>query len=127
MIELDVCDVWQTDDEVIRMRFKPCDVHDLTAAIAVVDAHNKLANGIRRPVIADIREVTVGADRDAREYYVSEEASKYKTGMAMIASSPLQRMLGNVFFRINRPPYPSKLCADEAAAMAWLSGLEKNC
>ena len=126
MIELDVCDVWLCDDGVIRMRFKPCDTHCLKDAIAVVEAHNTMAQGTRRPVIADIREITVGADRSAREYYVSEEASKFKIGMAMLAKSPLQRMLGNVFFRINRPPYPSKLFAAEAEAEAWLSGLGKQ-
>jgi hypothetical protein len=123
VIELDVCDVWLEESGVIRMRFKPCDVHGLDQAIAVVAAHNKVAKGERRQVLADIREITTGADREARAYYVSEEAAKYKIGMAMLAKSPMQRMLGNIFFRINRPPYASKLFSEEANALSWLKGL----
>lgn len=123
MIELNVADVWREDDGVVWMRFKPCDSHTLEDAIAVVKAHNDLADEKQIPVIADIREVSVGADRQAREYYVSEESSRLKLGMAMLVKSPMQRMLGNVFFRINRPPYPSKMFSDESKALSWLGGL----
>ena len=123
MIELSVADVWGDEGGVIWMRFKPCEVHTLEDAIAVVKAHNTLAGETPAPVIADIREVSVGADRLAREYYVSEESSRLKIGMAMLVNSPLQRMLGNVFFRINRPPYPSKMFSDEGKALAWLDSL----
>lgn len=123
MIELNVADVWREDDGVVWMRFKPCDSHTLEDAIAVVKAHNDLADEEQIPVIADIREVSVGADRQAREYYVSEESSRLKLGMAMLVKSPMQRMLGNVFFRINRPPYPSKMFSDESKALSWLGGL----
>ncbi len=123
MVELSVADVWVNEGGVIWMRFKPCEVHTLEDAIAVVETHNTLAGETPAPVIADIREVSVGADRQAREYYVSEESSRLKLGMAMLVKSPMQRMLGNVFFRINRPPYPSKMFSDEAKALVWLDSL----
>ena len=124
MIDLKVADVWRSDDGVVWMRFKPCETHTLEDAIAVVKAHNDLAGATQVPVIADIREVTVGANRQAREHYVSEESSRLKLGMAMLVKSPMQRMLGNVFFRINRPPYPSKMFLNEAKALDWLKSFE---
>ena len=122
-IETVVAKVWMEDDGIIRMHFKPTTQHGLQEAIDVVEAHNRLAEEVPRGVIADIRDVTTGADRSAREYYVSHESSRLKTGMAMLVSSPLQRMLGNIFFRINRPPYPSRMFADEQDAIHWLNTL----
>ena len=63
------------------MRFKPCEVHTLEDAIAVVKAHNTLAGETPAPVIADIREVSVGADRLARGYV--RGIPRLKIGMAM--------------------------------------------
>jgi hypothetical protein len=40
--------------------------------------------------------------------------------MAMVVGSPVQRMLGNIFLKISRPPYPSQLFADEGSALLWL-------
>lgn len=86
----------------------------------MVDAHNELAQGTRRPVLADMRQITTGADRKARQHYVSEESARYKSAMAMLVAAPLQRMLGNIFLRISRPPYPTRIFTDEAKAKAWL-------
>jgi hypothetical protein len=123
-IDTPVARLWIDGDRVIHIHFKPTDKHGIDEARSVVSAHNQLAAGSQCPVLADIQHVTVGANRDAREYYVSEESSRYKTGMAMIVSSPMQRMLGNIFFKINRPPYPTRLFSRQADALKWLHELE---
>jgi len=125
-IETSVAKVWIEADGIIRLHFKPTQQHSLNEAIQVVEAHNRLASGVPRGVIADIRHVTGGADRSAREYYVSSESARLKTGMAMLVSSPMQRMLGNIFFRINKPPYPSRMFSNEEDAIHWLQGFCKT-
>ncbi len=122
-VHTSVADVWINRDNVVIMYFRAVDHHTLEDAKEVVRAHHEVAGGIRTPVLADITGVTTGANREAREYYVAEESSQLKTGMAMLVSSPLQRMIGNIFFRMNRPPYPSKLFTDREAAFAWLATL----
>ena len=122
-IELDIAVVWRGSDGVIRIDFKPSSKHDLEDARCIVSAHNRLAEGVPCPVLADITQVSVGADRAARQYYVSEESSRLKTGMAMVTQSPLQQMLGNFFFRMNRPPYPTRMFRETDAALAWLASL----
>ena len=116
------CDMWLDDIGVIRIVFKACPRHGLAEARALVAGHDSLAGGVKRGVLADLTAITTGADREARNYYVGPEASELKLGMAMITPSPFQRMLGNVFFRVNRPPYPSKMFQDEPSALAWLAG-----
>ncbi len=40
--------------------------------------------------------------------------------MAMLVSSPVQRMIGNLFVLISRPPYPTRLFKDEESGLDWL-------
>jgi len=112
---------WEDDaQDVVVIEFLSSDNHGLEDAKKVVNAHHELAAGKKTGVLADITRTTTGANRDAREYYVTEEASVMKKGMAMLVKSPLQRMLGNVFFRMNKPPYPTRLFTDRVEAIAWL-------
>jgi hypothetical protein len=43
----------------------------------------------------------------------------------MLVSSPMQRMVGNIFFKINRPPYPTRLFSQQTDALQWLRELEE--
>jgi len=114
---------WLGTDGIVRIEFGPSDQHTLEDGHEVVDAHNRLADqaGVTKvPVLADIRNVKVGADHEARNFYVSEKAAARKAAMAMLTAAMLQKMLGNFFFRVNRPPYPSRMFSDEADALDWL-------
>ena len=123
-IETTIADIWIDTERIIHIEFKASDQHGIEEARGIVDAHNQLANGTPCPVLADIQAVTVGADRAARKHYVSDESSRYKTGMAMLVASPMQRMLGNIFFKLNRPPYPTRLFNRKQEAIQWLKSLE---
>jgi len=120
-IELDVASVWRDQTGVIHVRFNPGVPHGLAAAQQVVEAHVRLADGQTCVVLADIRNVSKGADRSARKYYVSEEGAYLKSAMAMVADSPIQRMIGNLFLQISRPPYPTRLFGNPQDALAWLN------
>jgi len=122
-IQTSIAEVWRAANGVIHILFTSDGTHSLPEAKEIVAAHNALAEGRPRPVLADIRGVQQGANLAARKYYVSDESARYKSGMAMLIRSPLQRMLGNIFFKLNRPPYPSRLFSDEEDAMAWLLSL----
>ena len=123
-IETTIADVWIDTERIIHIEFKASDQHGIEEARGIVAAHNQLANGTPCPVLADIQSVTVGADRAARKHYVSDESSRFTTGMAMLVASPMQRMLGNIFFKLNRPPYPTRLFNGKQEAIQWLKTLE---
>jgi len=126
VLALENCDVWLDDQGVVRIVFKPCPDHGLDQARAIVSAHNELSGDRKRGVLADLTGITTAADREARNYYVTPEASRLKLGMAMITPSPFQRMLGNIFFRVNKPPYPCRMFQDEPGALVWLASLEQG-
>jgi hypothetical protein len=71
------------------MKFTRVSHHNLEDAKQIVEAHNKLADGRKCPVLADLRGVKVGADKAARNHYVTTEAAKYKSAMAMVTESAL--------------------------------------
>jgi len=125
-ISIDIADIWMDPQRIIHICFKESDCHGLKEAQEVVQAHNQLAEGSPACVLADIRAVKVGADRAARKHYVSAESAEFKSGMAMLVSSPMQRMLGNIFFQLNRPPYPTRLFSQEEEALQWLEHFNKK-
>jgi hypothetical protein len=121
VIDLPIARIWMDSDRVVHMVFKAESAHGVEEARQVVQAHDTLADGTPCPVLADITAVTAGADRAAREFYVSPEGSHSKTAMAMVTTSPFQKMLGNFFFRMNKPPYPSRMFNDAGSALSWLA------
>jgi hypothetical protein len=45
------------------------------------------------------------------------------SALALIASTPLSRVLGNFYLRVNKPLYPARLFDNEASALAWLQAI----
>ena len=119
-IELEIARVWMDHERIVHVEFHETDEHSLHEASEVVTAHNRLAGDEPCCVLADLRRVKVGADRSARQHYVSDEGARLKLAMAMVTESPLQRMLGNVFNLMSKPPYPVRMFATEASALEWL-------
>ena len=126
IIPTEIADLWMDSQRIIHIRFKESQQHGLAEAVDIVRAHNRLADGVRTPVLADIRSVKVGANRAARSHYASDESAEFKSGMAMLVSSSMQRMLGNIFLKLNRPPYPTRLFSEEVAALQWLKRLSED-
>ena len=52
--------------------------------------------------------------------YLSEEMPKIIKALALISSSPLGRMVANLFFNIKKQPYPVKMFNNEQEAREWL-------
>ena len=42
------------------------------------------------------------------------------SAVAMVVGTPVSRMMGNLFIRVNKPPFPARLFDNEACAVAWL-------
>lgn len=115
-----VANFWVDDFGIVHIKLNAVKHHGIEEARVLVDIHNELAENVPCPVLCDLLAVQVGADRAARMHYVTGEASRLKTGLAMLVNSPIQTMLGNIFLRMNRPPYPTRLFRNHADAMTWL-------
>jgi hypothetical protein len=76
--------------------------------------------GRRRPLLVDIR-TAQPLDADARHHYSGQALVDSFSALALLVeSSPLGRMVGNVYLRVARPGIPTLLFTDEARAIEWL-------
>lgn len=55
-------------------------------------------------------------DRD----WISNELNSVVKALAIVYSTPLARMLANLFFGLKPPAYPTKFCANEKEAKEWI-------
>lgn len=87
---------------------------NLAAAIAATAAR-------RRPLLVDIR----GAqplDAAVRHYYSGPLVTEHFSALAiLVESTPVGRIMGNVYLRIARLDMPTQLFADESEASEWLT------
>ena len=58
-------------------------------------------------------------EKDARDYMETELKNIY-LAMAIVSTSSLGKMIGNIFFKINKLSFPTKMFSNEEEALTWL-------
>jgi hypothetical protein len=111
----------QTDSGLVIVR-----VND-GAHQTLADARDNLAcaisetHGRRSPLLIDVRRAGP-LDADARHHNSGQTLVEHFTALSLVIdASPFGRMMGNVYLRIAKPGIPTRLFADEAEAVRWLS------
>jgi len=94
-------------------------VMTLDDAKEALAATERVALGRRRPVLVDLRKIK-GETREARQYFVGEHAARISARVALLVESPVSRVVGNFFLRLNVQRTPTELFTSEEAAIAWL-------
>ena len=121
-LEVAVGKVWIDGEGIIRTLMHQSDSYGVEQAQEHIAAYAKLANGKKVPILADIRRLTTGADREARQFYASEAGAKHTKAVALLVQSDVTRLLANFFFRFHKPAYPSRMFTNEVEAVEWLRG-----
>lgn len=55
-------------------------------------------------------------DRD----FIADQLAQVAKAMGIISTSPLSRMIANLFFGLKPPPYPVKFFSNEKEAQEWI-------
>jgi hypothetical protein len=55
-------------------------------------------------------------DRD----FIADQLAQVAKAMGIISTSPLSRMIANLFFGLKPPPYPVKFFSNEKDAQTWI-------
>ncbi|MGX9898820.1 DUF7793 family protein [Arthrobacter sp. SA17] len=103
-------------DGVIHLVWKPkvsIDRRDSEAAMAMV---NEISGGSEYPMLVDMA-TTESVSRDARAVFSIPCAANR---IALLGSSPVDRVLANFFLGIYTPPCPTRFFTSRTDAMAWL-------
>ncbi len=112
---------WLAADGVIRHVIAEGVQLQYEDAVRDMEAARQVAAGRRRPMVADLSKLLY-ASREVREHYASEEAAKVVSAVGMVVGSPVSRVIGNFFLRLNRPVYPIRMFDTRDAAVAWARG-----
>ena len=95
------------------------DLHlSLDVATFVVESRIFFAKGLSYPLLIDMRGIK-STTRAARQHMATIGATLVK-GAALITGSAINRTLGNIFLKIDKPEVPLKLFTNEVAARNWL-------
>lgn len=93
---------------------------DIDIARKVVEDRLKLSAEIPRPSLVVLNN-QVAITKKAREYFSSEEGTRYLSAGAILISNYIHRLGGNILLKLNPPVMPARLFTDRAKAMDWLS------
>lgn len=103
----------------VHATMKPGLVMELQDAREATDAIAIVSRGRCSPVLVDSRGIKYQS-KEAREHFVSHEAYRVSSAVALLVGSPVSRVIGNFFLRHNAPSAPTKLFTDTEQAVAWL-------
>lgn len=84
-------------------------------------AFESLADERKRLLLVDMS-VPYRTGPGVREYYASDEASRYVAALALLTRSRTTKIVGNFFLGLTRPPYPCRMFTEERQAVEWLHG-----
>lgn len=108
---------WDDETQVARTEWLPGSVCRIEEAKAVTDQIRAMGRG-PVPVLVDMRQMAK-LERSAREHFVSDQGGV--CAIALLAGSPVTRMMANFFIGMRRMTVPIQMFTDEAAAIAWLT------
>lgn len=92
------------------VRIEEVDAHEAMAAVNVV------ADGSEYPMLVDMA-TTESVSRQARAVFSIPCAA---SRIALLGSSPVDRVLANFFLSLHVPPCPTRFFTSRDDAMAWL-------
>jgi hypothetical protein len=109
--------IWLRPDGIVQLVWAPRTMVLLEDAAAALEAMAQLTGGRRSPLLVDMHE-TGPLDRPTRTELTRR--SDLQSAVALVAGTPLSRMMANFFLRVNEPPFPTRLFDNEASAIVWL-------
>lgn len=107
------------DNNIVAAEFK-IDKLDLEAAKQTVELRLKMVQGVKHLVLIDAQNVKT-ITKDARDYFASDEGSKFIIASALVLDSTVGKILGNFFLQISKPKVPLRLFTNKADALDWLN------
>ena len=91
----------------------------------IFTAENVLVRGKRVPLFIDVRQCKL-IITEAIKYWSDEKVKEFVTAVVFLISSPLHRVLGDLYITISKQSHPSILITtSEAEAIDWIKGFIK--
>jgi hypothetical protein len=111
--------IWLADDGIVHIRALANRQQGLKDAIENVSGVARIAGGVKRPLLVHFQ-MAAPQTPECRAYYVSEEAARAVVAVAIVTSSVLGRVIGNLMLGMNDHKIALKLFDTEPEAQKWL-------
>jgi hypothetical protein len=109
--------MWLRPDGIAVVVWVPRTTALLEDAVACLEATAQVTGGRRCPLLVNMLD-TGPQDRKTRAEWTRR--SDLLSAVALVVSTPLSRVVGNLFLSVSRPPFPVRLFDNEASALTWL-------
>lgn len=103
-------------DGIIHLIWNPSVRLEIQDARAAMTAVNKVAGEVEYPMLVDMA-TTEDVTRGARSIFSIPCAANR---IALLGTSPVDRVLANFFLGVHIPPCPTRFFTSRAESMAWL-------
>lgn len=103
-------------DGIIHLSWKPRVTIEAVDAHAAMTAVNEAGNGAEYPMLVDMAS-TEYVHRQARAVFSIPCAA---SRIALLGTSPVDRVLANFFLGVHTPPCPTRFFTSRNDAMVWL-------
>lgn len=110
--------IWLTDDGIL-ITINNFVTHTHENAVENLRITRELAAGNPRPLLVDISKVR-SMSKQAREEYTRTENKEFCTAVALLTTSAVGSMIGNIFMALNKHVVPVKMFTDAHKAREWL-------
>jgi hypothetical protein len=123
--ELKASTVSLRSDGIIHVYIKDGIEMELTDAIKVIEAIGELGGKKKFPVLIDCGEFA-SVDKEVRILSADKEANIFSSANALAYHSLAHKLLANFYVNHNKPEIPTKVFADNDAAIAWLKTFQND-
>ena len=118
-LENEYAEIW-FEDGIVHIVYKAGCILNINNIKPIVQDRIKVSNGMISPILIDLRNL-VSSDNATRAYLATPEAEKYLSAGAMLINNEIQKLLMNLYLKIDVPKLPAKVFTNEEKAMVWLS------
>lgn len=122
IIEWTTSFIWFDEDGVMYSKPKPgVPEPELTReeSLQQMEAFKKMIGNQKVCMILETNSNSKPPKKEDRDF-IADQLNQVVKAMALISSSPLSRMIANLFFGLKPPPYPVKFFSNEMEAKEWI-------
>ena len=114
--------IWFDEDGIMYSKPKP-GVEEPTLSreetLKQMDEFKKLLENKKVCMILETNSNSKPPKKEDRDF-IAEQLNQVVKALALISSSPLSRMIANLFFGLKPPSYPVKFFSNEKEAKEWI-------
>ena len=112
-------EIWLGDDGIMRVQYPPNSHLTMNVMERIHRKHLEISR-VPCPILVRAESVA-SAEYEAQRFASRDDVAALVTGMAIIVKSAFTRAMADLFMRFHKPPYPTRVFADEQSATAWLT------